>query len=30
MIEVTQVAFDDFAGGESNRTLNRQMLGLED
>jgi sugar phosphate isomerase/epimerase len=28
IIEVTQVAFDDFAGGESNRALNRQMLGL--
>lgn len=29
IIEVTQVAFDDFAGGESDRALNRAMLGLE-
>jgi sugar phosphate isomerase/epimerase len=29
IIEATEVAFDDFAGGESNRQLNRRMLGLE-
>ncbi len=28
IIEVTQVAFDDFAGGETNRLKNRKMLGL--
>ena len=29
IIEATQVAFDDFAGGESDRKLNRKMLGLD-
>jgi sugar phosphate isomerase/epimerase len=29
IIEATEVAFDDFAGGESNRDLNRRMLGLD-
>lgn len=29
IIEATEVAFDDFAGGESNRELNRRMLGLD-
>ncbi|MFP4373728.1 MAG: sugar phosphate isomerase/epimerase family protein [Spirochaetaceae bacterium] len=29
IIEATDVAFDDFAGGESERKLNRRMLGLE-
>jgi sugar phosphate isomerase/epimerase len=29
IIEATDVAFDDFAGGESDRALNRKMLGLE-
>ncbi len=29
IIEATQVAFDDFAGGESNCKLNRQILGLD-
>ncbi|MFO7782159.1 MAG: sugar phosphate isomerase/epimerase family protein [Spirochaetia bacterium] len=29
IIEATDVAFDDFAGGESDRKLNRRMLGLE-
>jgi hypothetical protein len=28
LIEATEVAFDDFAGGESNRQLNRTILGL--
>lgn len=29
IIETTDVAFDDFAGGESNSTRNRKILGLE-
>ena len=29
IIEATDVAFDDFAGGKSDRKLNRRMLGLE-
>jgi hypothetical protein len=29
IIEATEVAFDDFAGGESDRDLNRRMLGLQ-
>ena len=29
IIETTDVAFDDFAGGESNSTHNRKILGLE-
>ena len=29
IIEATAVAFDDFAGGETDRRLNRKMLGLE-
>jgi len=29
IIQATEVAFDDFAGGESNRELNRRILGLE-
>lgn len=28
IIEATEVAFDDFAGGETDRELNRRMLGL--
>jgi hypothetical protein len=28
IIEATDVAFDDFAGGQSNRELNRKILGL--
>lgn len=28
IIEATEVAFDDFAGGEVDRALNRKMLGL--
>jgi hypothetical protein len=28
IIEATQVAFDDFAGGETDRERNRQILGL--
>ncbi|UII35123.1 sugar phosphate isomerase/epimerase [Fulvivirga ulvae] len=28
IIEVTQKAFDDFAGGESNDELNRKILGI--
>lgn len=30
IIEVTDRAFDDFAGGESNQALNRKILGLDD
>jgi len=30
MIEATSVAFDDFAGGESDVNRNRRILGLED
>lgn len=30
IIEVTDRAFDDFAGGESNQSLNRKILGLDD
>ena len=29
IIEATEVAFDDFAGGEADRGANRKMLGLE-
>lgn len=29
IIETAQVAFDDFAGGQSSRAANRRMLGLE-
>jgi sugar phosphate isomerase/epimerase len=29
IIETTSVAFDDFAGGQCDRTANRRMLGLE-
>jgi sugar phosphate isomerase/epimerase len=29
IIEATEVAFDDFAGGESDSVLNRKMLGLD-
>jgi sugar phosphate isomerase/epimerase len=29
IIEATEVAFDDFAGGKSDRALNRRMLGLD-
>jgi len=29
IIEVTEVAFDDFAGGETDRASNRNLLGLE-
>ncbi|MBN1782703.1 sugar phosphate isomerase/epimerase [bacterium] len=29
LIEATEVAFDDFAGGESDRTMNRKILGLD-
>lgn len=29
IIEVTEKAFDDFAGGESNEQLNRKILGLD-
>jgi sugar phosphate isomerase/epimerase len=29
IIEATTVAFDDFAGGQSDRELNRKMLGLQ-
>jgi hypothetical protein len=28
LIEPTTVAFDDFAGGDSNAEANRAMLGL--
>jgi sugar phosphate isomerase/epimerase len=28
LIEATQVAFDDFAGGKSDRAFNRKILGL--
>lgn len=28
IIEATRVAFDDFAGGQADRDLNRKMLGL--
>ena len=28
LIESTQIAFDDFAGGTASRTTNRRMLGL--
>lgn len=28
MIQATEVAFDDFAGGESDREMNRKILGL--
>lgn len=28
IIEATEVAFDDFAGGESDKELNRKILGL--
>ena len=30
IIEVSDVAFDDFAGGSTDRTRNRRMLGLKD
>lgn len=29
VIEATKVAFDNFAGGKSDRALNRRMLGLD-
>ena len=29
IIEATEVAFDDFAGGKSDRAMNRKILGLE-
>ena len=29
IIQTTEVAFDDFAGGESDTKLNRQILGLD-
>jgi hypothetical protein len=29
LIETTGVAFDDFAGGESDSARNRRLLGLE-
>jgi sugar phosphate isomerase/epimerase len=29
MIEATQVAFDDFAAGQSDRQRNREILGLD-
>lgn len=29
MIKVTEKAFDDFAGGEANEALNRQILGID-
>ncbi len=29
IIEASEVAFDDFAGGESDKTTNRKILGLE-
>ena len=29
IIEATEVAFDDFAGGKSNRKINREILGLD-
>ena len=29
IIEATEVAFDDFAGGETDRTKNRKILGLD-
>jgi hypothetical protein len=29
IIETTEVAFDDFAGGETDVARNRRMLGLE-
>ena len=29
IIDATQVAFDDFAGGQTDRDRNRRMLGLE-
>jgi sugar phosphate isomerase/epimerase len=29
IIEATEVAFDDFAGGETDRERNRRLLGLE-
>jgi sugar phosphate isomerase/epimerase len=29
LIETTEVAFDDFAGGKSNRATNRKILGLD-
>lgn len=29
IIEATEIAFDDFAGGESDRALNRRILGLD-
>lgn len=29
IIEATEVAFDDFAGGESDKALNRRILGLD-
>ncbi len=29
IIEVTEFAFDDFAGGDSNREFNRKLLGLD-
>lgn len=29
IIEATEVAFDDFAGGESNSRVNRRILGIE-
>ena len=30
IIEATDVAFDDFAGGESDREMNRRILGLSE
>lgn len=30
LIEATRVAFDDFAGGKADRTLNRELLGLRE
>jgi hypothetical protein len=29
LIDTTEVAFDDFAGSESDTQLNRKLLGLE-
>ena len=29
IIRVTEKAFDDFAGGESNSVTNRKILGLD-
>ena len=29
IIEATRMAFDDFAGGETDRERNRQILGID-